>query len=316
MKKLTALLPLFILFHGCSIIDGELISVPSDAGAGFNFDYFLFIPDEIAQDNSVSLIVEPNNTGFTSDVMNDHRKQAENLATNKRNLGNFLAHELGYPLLVPVFPRGKDNWRIYTHALDRDVMLQKGNALERIDLQLLAMVADAKKKLVSRAYSVNEGMVLTGFSASGTFANRFTALHPDKVSACIGGGLNGILLLPVDSIDNTALNYPLGTNDFYEITGRPFDSLAFKHTPQFLFMGELDDNDAASYHDAYDDDERALIYKVLGEQMQPDRWNRCMAVYKKHAVHAELKTYKGIGHEPSELIKKDVLVFVKEHTQH
>jgi hypothetical protein len=315
MKKLAALLPLLILFHGCSTIDGELIPVSSDASPGFNFDYFLFIPDEIAPDNSVSLIVEPNNTGFTSDAMDDHRKQAENLATNKRNLGNFLAHELGYPLLIPVFPRGKENWRIYTHALDRDVMLQKENALERIDLQLLAMVADAKEKLVSRGYSINEGMVLTGFSASGTFANRFSALHPDKVSACIAGGLNGILMLPVDSLDNTALNYPLGTNDFYEITGRHFDSLAFKHTPQFLFMGKLDDNDAASYDDAYDDNERAIIYTVLGEQMQPERWNRCIEVYVEQAIHAELKTYKDIGHEPSEHIKNDILEFVKEHTK-
>lgn len=272
MKILTPIFGAIILFYSCSNIHGELIYVSENASAGFNFPYFLFIPEEGRPNSPVSIIVEPNNTGFTSDDFNAHKDEAENLATNDGNLGNFLAHELDYPLLIPVFPRGQANWKIYTHALDRDAMLQKDNALERLDLQLLAMLDDAKAKLMTMGYSVQEGIILTGFSASGTFANRFTAIHPNTVSACVAGGLNGILILPTDSLGHTALNYPLGTNDFLEITGHDFDLTAFQNTPQFLFMGDRDDNDAAKFGDAYDENEREIIYRILGEAMQPDRW--------------------------------------------
>lgn len=313
MKKLIIIFTTTILLQGCSNINGEVTLVSENSNSGFNFPYYLFIPEEAKQNKSVFLIVEPNNTGFTSDDFTDHQDQAENLATNDHNLGNFLAHELGYPLLIPVFPRGKENWKIYTHALDRDAMRQKGNSIERIDLQLLAMADNAKKKLVSMGFSIEEKIVLTGFSASGTFANRFTSIHPNEVSVCIAGGLNGLLILPTNSINNTTLNYPLGINDFFEITGNDFDSVAFRNTPQFLFMGELDDNDAAKYGDAYDDDEREIIYNIIGKSMQPDRWTKSVDEYKKFGVNAELKTYRNIGHEPSEVIKKDILTFLRDN---
>ncbi|WP_228851799.1 hypothetical protein [Aegicerativicinus sediminis] len=311
MKPLFGTLFSFILFVSCSSTGGEVMLVSENSNSGFNFPYFLFIPEEANPSNSVFLIVEPNNTGSVSDNLADHKDKAENLATNNYNLGNYLAHQLGYPLLIPIFPRAEATWKIYTHALDRDAMQQKGNAIERIDLQLLAMVEDAKGKLDSIGYSMEEQIVLTGFSASGSFTNRFTAIHPEKVAASIAGGLNGMLILPKDSLGRTALNYPIGINDFLEITGKSFDSITFKNTPQFLFMGELDDNDAANYDDAYTDEDRTIIFKELGKQMQPDRWETCTGIYKDFGVNAELKTYENIGHEPSLRIKQDILEFLK-----
>lgn len=315
MKQLIVILTIILLLQGCAKINGEVTLISADTDLGFNFPYLLFIPNNAMKDSTVSLIVAPNNTGFTSNDFDDHKQQAENLATNDGNLGNFLAHKLGYPLLIPVFPRNEATWKVYTHALDRDVMKQKGNTIERIDLQLLSMINDAKEKLIAMGFSVEEKIIITGFSASGTFANRFTAIHPRVVSTCIAGGLNGLLILPIDSLGGTALNYPLGIHDFSEITGHNFDSSAFRSIPQFLFMGERDDNDAAKYADAYDDDERAIVYEVLGESMQPDRWTRCVYEYRKFGVNAELKTYKGIGHEPSNMIKEDILIFLNENLE-
>ncbi len=313
MKKAPILVVLSLSLYGCSNIGGELIPVEANSDFEFNFPYFLFIPEEAAKNSTVSLIVEPNNSGFTSDDFDDHLDQAKGLASNRGNLGNFLAHEMGYPLLVPVFPRENENWRIYTHALDRDVMLQKQTSLERIDLQLLSMVEDANKRLVNMGFSVKDDFLITGFSASGTFSNRFSMIHPTKVSICIAGGLNGILMFPTDSIDNTALNYPLGTNDFFEVTGQSFDSTAFQNMPQFLFMGELDDNDAAQYGDAYSEEERAIIFNPLGESMQPDRWEICMNEYKNRGINAELRTYSEIGHTINTTIRKDILNFVRKN---
>lgn len=307
------LLLLLLILNGCSNLSGELNEVPAKKQSGFNYPYFLFIPQEALKDNEVSIIIEPNNTGFTSDDFDDHMESAQNLATNKANLGNFLSHQLGYPLLIPMFPRSKENWKVYTHALDRDVMLQKGNDLERIDLQLIAMVEDAKRNLAEMGFKVKDKFIMTGFSASGTFANRFAAIHPNKVAAYAAGGINGILILPRDTVNGQAINYPLGTNDFLEITGHLFDSTAFQNTPQFLYMGELDENDAAAYSDAYDQGERAIIYSILGEKMQPNRWEKCVNEYQIHNINAQLKIYDGIGHEITQEVKQDILRFFKEN---
>lgn len=108
------------------------------------------------------------------------------------------------------------------------MVLQEGTRLERIDLQLLAMAEHATGQLEELGFRLRPGVMLTGFSASGTFANRFALVHPDKVLAIAAGGLNGLLMLPCDSLDGRALPYPVGTADFEALFGKPFDSLLFR----------------------------------------------------------------------------------------
>jgi hypothetical protein len=227
-------------------------------------------------------------------------------------LGNYISQHLGFPLIVPVFPREKSSWRIYTHALDRDVMLQQGNALERIDKQLIEIFMDARKRLQEKEIQTEDQFLLTGFSASGTFANRFTVMHPDQVLAVAAGGLNGLLMLPSDSLLNELLPYPIGTGDFKEITGSEFRTQLLMHTPQFYFMGALDDNDAVPYDDAFNTSEREQIYRLLGEQMMPERWTRCQQMYDTLNVNASILTFQDVGHEHPEEIKQDIVQFFRE----
>ena len=310
MRKLTILFITIIISIGCTNSNtGELIFVKADHTKDFNFPYYLFIPDDVTKSDSVFVIVEPNNSGFADDDFQKHIEKAERTAIKDFYLGNYLAQNLNYPLLIPVFPRTKSNWKIYTHSLDRDVMLQKNNNLERIDLQLINMQEDANKKLCEKGIKTHKQFLLTGFSASGTFANRFTLLHPDKVYAAAAGGINGLLILPIDALESEALNYPIGTNDMFEMVGKSFQKELFLSTPQFYFMGELDDNDAIPYADGYDENEREQIFRLLGKQMQPERWNNCIKLYEKSKVNATLKTYENTGHEHPEKIKKEVLDF-------
>ena len=55
---------------------------------------------------------------------------------------------------------------------------------------------------------------LVGFSEGGLMSQLFTVLHPDKVHAVASGGVNGLLMLPVKSVDSVALPFPLGLADF------------------------------------------------------------------------------------------------------
>jgi hypothetical protein len=312
MRKTVFLLTMMV--YSCTFIshrNGKLVYTRAKPEAGFNYPYFLFIPTETSQEKGIYLVVETNNSGFTSDQLKEHVEKAKRTATRNFYIGNYVSVHLKYPLLVPVFPRPDSCWKIYTHALDRDVALERGNDFERLDLQLLAMTADATGKLKDMGYSIHEKFLLTGFSASGTFANRFTLIHPEKILAVAAGGLNGMLMLPLDSMAGKPLNYPIGVNDFSDLFGKPFNLTSFRQVPQFLFMGQLDNNDAVPYEDAYDPAEQELIFELLGREMLPARWNACVEIYRRHAVNSRCVIYKGIGHEHPDAVKEDILVFFK-----
>lgn len=311
MKRVYFLILSVIITSSCD--NNELIYQEANPDKEFNYPYYLLIPENTSKADSTYLVVETNNSGFVSDNFNKHKKSAKKLITNQENIGVYISKELNYPILVPIFPRTESNWKVYTHALDRDVIEQKDNELERIDLQLIKMVQDANSTLKGLGFKNKGKIILTGFSASGTFANRFTAIHPNKVEVMAAGGLNGILFLPVDSIKNEKLNYPIGTNDFRKLFEKAFDSIAFQTTPQFLFMGKKDDNDAIQYADAYDKNERNLIYKVIGKSMQPERWSSCVDVYKNMRISGEIKSYDELGHGYDENVRKEILAFIKFH---
>ncbi len=67
---------------------------------------------------------------------------------------------------------------MYTHSLDSDTLKNEEGKLVRIDLQLINMIEDAKSRLLERNIELEDKVFLTGFSASGSFTNRFTVLHP------------------------------------------------------------------------------------------------------------------------------------------
>ena len=312
MRKLKLLFIFVLILGACSEkFKGDLIFAEANSDQGFNFPYFLYLPEDLSKKDTY-LIVEPNNSGFLDDDLGRHIEKAKRNATRDFYTGNYCASRLGYPLLVPVFPRPKSQSHTYTHALDRDVIMQKNNALERIDLQLIAMIRDAKDRLDAMEIAVHDEILMTGFSASGSFVNRFTMLHPDLVKASAAGGLNGLLMLPLKKIDSLNLIYPVGVWDFENLTGKAFNVEAFKNTPQFLYMGALDDNDAIPFDDAFSEDERQLIYQVLGKEMQAERWSNCKMIYDSLEVDAEIKTYENTGHENPEQVKQEIFHFFRQ----
>jgi len=312
MKNLILLFSTVLLLSACDKNNSaELIYVEANTESGFNFPYFLLIPQDVSLDDNVYVIVEPNNSGFVDDDFEKHLESAKHTATNEFYMGNFASNELKYPLLVPVFPRPARDWKIYTHALDRDAMRQKDTPIERIDLQLINMFEDARERLKRMNVKTQDQFLLTGFSASGTFVNRFTLLHPDKVFAAAAGGLNGLLILPIDSINSFALNYPLGINDIQNYIDTPYSRNLFLNTPQYYFMGEMDNNDAIGYDDAFDEDERLMIYNLLGKQMQPERWENCKNIYFEQGVKANIKTFENTSHEAPENIKHEICTFFR-----
>ena len=291
------------LIIGDKPADGELVHVRADKSAGFNYDYYIFIPDSVNDDSY--MLVEPNNTGGTDDDISVHESAVlDDISSGKSHR---LARELGTPLLMPVFPRPASDWRIYVHALDRDSILLTDGDMARVDRQLIAMIDDAKTRLTEKGCKMKEKIFMNGFSASGSFVNRFTALYPQMVKAAAAGGVNSMPILPLENLEDDRLTYPIGVAENREITGASFDSEAYSEVFQFIYMGSLDDNDTLPYDDAFNEDERQLIKKVMGEEMS-ERWKLAELLYAPY-LNSELKLYEGVGHTITDEIYEDLTAF-------
>ena len=296
------------LIHGA--VDFQVMEVPADPEAGFYHAYLLKVPESVPPDREAVLVVEGNNTGRSSDDATVHLESVRRAMTG-RSIGRLIAEDLGMPFLMPVFPRPKSDSHTYTHALDRDTILIDEGPLHRIDLQLLAMIRDATRRLEAMGWQLEPQFAVAGFSASASFANRFVLLHPDKVRWVLAGGFNGILALPVEEIGGEALFFPLGIADIRKLTGQPFNAGSWKEVPQFLFMGELDENDAVLFDDAYSKQERKQVFSLLGRQMLPGRWNKCQDFYRAHGANCQFHTFPELGHDLNSEAISAILQFVR-----
>jgi hypothetical protein len=284
----------------------EPLLISADRTKGFHFPYLLRSPLPGAAGALPFLLVEPNNSGHVSINFDDHLSAA--IALSKNGVGEDVAGRLTVPLLMPVFPRSPD---LYTHSLSRSTLLSANPQLHRLDLQLLAMIDDARRLLADRGVVLNQRVLMAGFSASALFVTRFTALHTDLVQALVAGGVNGFVILPLDRIGTTALNFPLGIADLDLVSGTPFNALAWRRVPQFIFMGAEDSNDAVQFDDAYPPEERDIIYKYVGEKMLPDRWEKCQQLYREAGASLVSRTYAGVGHGTNGRMHAEMASFLR-----
>ena len=302
-----------------------LCRVTVNPTAGFNFPYYLFIPQAIDLNKPVHLLVEPGNTGVSGSFKTLDRKTK---ALAEASHATVIVKRLRVPLLVPVFPRpgrdqwlvpvsprpGRDQWQTYTHALDRDTLLIRDGDLKRIDLQLINMIAHAQRLLRHNNMKVNEKIFMNGFSASGTFTNRFAILHPTVVRAVATGGINSIPTFPTDRWDDVTMRYPVGIADVKEIADIAFDEKAYKRVSQYIYMGALDDNDTVPYRDAYDEVDAELVKSLIGAEMMPDRWRVSQSIYKTLEIPAQFVTYENSGHEIKSEMIDDIVAFFEANS--
>jgi dienelactone hydrolase len=296
-------------------VDGKESSldlVPADPQNGFNFPYFLWTPAAHPASEHPFLIVESNNSGKNDDLQFHIDATRAHVVGN--GIGPTVARVLGAPLLMPVFPRSESEWQIYTHALDSDSMHLSEDSRERIDLQLLNMVDDARTKLARDGGAVREKFVLVGFSASGTFSNRFSFIHPGRLIATVSGAVNAFPMLPVGELSGRELDYPLGVSNIESIAGKEFEKEKWRALPQMIFMGAIDDNDALQFHDAYSEQEREAVFEVLAEPMD-QRWSKAQMVYLDQNPNVTFVTYGQIGHWTTRRIHRDIINFAETDVQ-
>ena len=307
----------------------KFMKINARSDEGFYWDYYLYIPDNLFSQNLKYMLVEPNNTGTFSDDMKRHEQAAKKIAQRNR-----IAQKLGIPVLVPTFPRPKTikgvsqkGWLYYTHSLDRQTLTIEKDIYKRLDKQLIAMIKHAQNLLKDKNINVKEKVFMFGFSASGTFVNRFAALHPNITKALATGGLNGLPILPIKMKKNKKLYYPVGIYDIKELTGKKFNYKAYKQIPQYIFMGDEDTNDTLPYPAPFNKQQKEIIKEIyntrpvpIGAQDQKenakivvDRFFKAKEIYEKEDIQAQFVLYKGIGHKVTNYMIEDVVTFLKNN---
>lgn len=287
----------------------EIIKVEADSGKGFSYPYYLYVPPAMREDKARKLthtiLVIPNNTGKIDDDLSVHEADVK-----RRILQNAtLASKLGVAVLMPVFPRPATDWKIYTHALDRDSMLTDKKEYRRFDLQLVAMIDNAREKLKKEKLKMDKRVLMTGFSASGMFVNRFAFLHPERVKAAAIGSPGGWAIAPVAEYKEKSLRYPVGTGDFKTVTGEKLDLKNLQKVPLFIFLGNQDDNDSVIFGDGYETEDKDLVFDLFGKT-PVERWEISKTLYQENKLNAEFKLYPNVKHTVTNEMIGDILAFL------
>ena len=281
-------------------IISQLIYVEPNRKEGYNFGFFIKLYNR-GTSNRVQLIGECNNCGIVNTDNEAYKKTLWEIEHNGLICKKLQSKLECSAIIMPCFIRpmsedGKDD--IYTHMLTSQAIKTDIEPIKRVDRQYANMIISAKKVLSNLGFDVKDKIIMTGFSASSKFALRFALLYPELVSSVIAGGMSAVPCLPIKELDEEVLNYPLGVNDYQELMKKPFNKEEYKKIKQYLFMGDLDENDPVKYDDCVTEEERQIIYKIYDESIQK-RWTKMVDILKKlHLTNIHTYLIKGVAHSP------------------
>jgi pimeloyl-ACP methyl ester carboxylesterase len=299
-------LPAFLLVSCAGIQrapEGSVRKIAASPSAGFGYDCYLYRPAHIS---CPRLLVIPNNSGFADDDIAKHDESARRAIAS---FGRLIADRLGCALLMPVFPRTRSHGEVYTHALDRDTLMEGGRS--RLDMQLLAMIEYVRGELRQEGERIDAKVFLFGFSASGMFVNRFALIHPDVVKVVVCGSPGGWPIAPIASYQGVDLTYPVGVSDLEAIAGTKIDLAGFGALPQYLFIGSEDRNDSVPFEDGYEPAQRDIVFSLFGEDLVK-RFGKAESIYGAACPGARFKVYPGTGHIITDAMIGDVIAFFRE----
>ena len=282
---------------GVCSLDPRATEHAADPAHGFSWPYLLLAPKPEA--SSATLLVVPNNTGFATDDLGLIRTSAACQLASVLEL----ADRLGTPVLVPMFPRPPAKADdLYVQALSRDTLMTRTTALARVDLQLVAMIDDARAK---SGGVIRPRVLIEGFSAAGMFTNRFALLHPDRTLAAAVGSPGGWPIAPLVSDGGEALPYPIGIADVEALTKQPIDLTALQRVAFVFFLGEDDHNDSVVFRDSFSTTDEALVMRRFGKT-PAERWAAAERLYHHAKLHATFKLYPGVGHEVTAAMRAEI----------
>ena len=238
MKKRKFVLPAILILLSIAFFNQSHAyeKIAANPAAGFYWPYFLYVPEEVT---NIYMLVVSNNSGWPSNDFAYHEEKARFWLQLYRSW----ADDLKSPFLIPIFPRpGKlmddFDWKVTPQQIERNSLTTKNPRFFRPDLQLIAMIDDARIRLEKLGIPIDKKILFTGSSTSATFGTRFAALNPNRVKAIAMGANQPII--PASNWKGLRLPYPYGVADLKKLTGKNFDLRSFAKIPQYSYWGELD----------------------------------------------------------------------------
>lgn len=304
---------------------GTEILVDADEENGFNFPYLLYYPNESIE--NTYLLVESYNASSSNTTNDIDITIAVAIQYGTREgitIGSKIAERMNLPRIMPIIPRlayvvkNQEGFIIdygHPHGLDRTTMLIEDyiddvyvwpeyeidgidNAyfekLFNLEEQIYNMIVDAQNKLTQNNYQCNEKVFITGYSASGSFASRFTSFYPTKVKAMFSGGMH-VPFVPATTYQNHDLIYGIGASDHMHINGKEFNLNDYNNVSKMMFLGLLDDNDPLPYSGVFSVDQRELAILLYGNDWLT-RWNNVKDVYYEVGGTGLFVESKSLGH--------------------
>ncbi len=279
---------------------GETILHQKDEKIPYN--YWSYVPKSLTRNETAYIFLE-----ISHPQIEDY--DALTLAA-KNTCNQFIdvAESRNYIILTPVIPRdfseGYYPQGINQYSLDP----LTPNFYYRPDLKVNIIIENFKKELEEAGYSIQDKVFVSGFSAGGMWANRYSLLHPERVKAAAMGQAGGWLAMPITSYNGTDLNWPLGLNNYSLLTGESYNKYnIFKSVPMFIFIGDQDTT--STYYDSdYPDSNDITIWGNSDPVRLENQYNHL----KNLGYNVSFKLYPNVGHNYNSEMRNDVIDFFEQ----
>ena len=172
--------------------------------------------------------------------------------------------------------------------------------------------------LRNSGYNVQDKVYIDGFSAGAMFTQRYALLHPERIQALAAGQCGGAMTLPESIYDSIPMNWPVGVNDFKSLVGYKFDQEAYRQVPQYIYIGDQDNNTTlfwvSDYNEVWRSPGQIYFLKSTFGDTDPIRLqNQVSYLNNLGYINITFELYPGIGHQLTGDMLNDVFAFFYAH---
>lgn len=299
--------------------------IEADPDAGFHSPYFLYTPTTIpSAEESVSdsqerpLLVEAQPWGVFDERVEDASRTIEH------GWMRTVADTTNCPVLIAplTLTEGFLGLEPQELTLAHEIEITDPRR-ERVDLQFIAMIEDAKSRLNSETHTVADQIHYAGGSSAAYFIETIAPLHPEHISVFSFGG-NGHAFLPFEELTDdipvhgdpelTTVPWSIGAANLKELTGEEFNKEAWMDIDQFRWIGaeDQDPDDPDNYiHKRFRDDREVsqVVEEIFGTLQVDDRFETSRDIYDHLDVPATFRKFEGQGHVPDYEYMQEVIEF-------
>lgn len=196
--------------------------------------YILGIPENMNE--NAEMFVEMYNSGGRE--TNDYEGNIQHALTDRGNpiektYRDFITD---FPVVIPVIPCIKGLPDFQQLSIDS---IKEFHIHEKTK----NCIFDAKTQIEEiTGKRVQDKIFLSGYSASGIFAQRFALIYPELINRALIGGAAGTIPVP-----SKKFKFPIGIEDFSELFGKEFNFEEYKEIQFGYYVAERETEEPGSF---------------------------------------------------------------------